>query len=226
MADRIATEREEKLYSMLASANKLALYAPYVCVFPFLAFPSFAWFWITYGDTGCIQSYSQPYSESQMTLTSPMDVYSYVSHITKNLIHRYVQENIGNYQGMSIRNNETRSQQCSYVYFDENLFRIVSYCISGVMLSSFFTQILHYYENEVKEPSFKVPIVCSGVVNFTAFVAHFSMARNWLPVIVSSFGRLNHVARWGEWVTLVPVLMVSLLVLYINLISLTVNCLR
>lgn len=56
----------------------------------------------------------------------------------------------------------------------------------------------------------KSPIFCSVSVNAIASLSHLAMALDLCPVLMSPFGRVSHVARFGEWVALVPLLVVMI----------------
>eukprot|EP01035_Chromulina_nebulosa_P019254 gene19254-25108_t len=36
------------------------------------------------------------------------------------------------------------------------------------------------------------------------------MARGWSPMVISKFGRISHVVRWGEWLSVAPALMIMM----------------
>ncbi|KAJ1458261.1 hypothetical protein M885DRAFT_96678 [Pelagophyceae sp. CCMP2097] len=50
-------------------------------------------------------------------------------------------------------------------------------------------------------------ILIVSVVSFVGFLSHLSMALAKMPVANSGFGRRQHAARWAEWCTAVPLLM-------------------
>jgi hypothetical protein len=120
------------------------------------------------------------------------------------------------YQGVNVHcTNEAMllgNQTCaaSEVAFDIELHQYVSMMTAGILFSFFITQVLQLLEYEVRN-SFRVTAVyCTAVINIIAAIAHYSMARGWFPKAISIFGRINHVARWGEWVSLVPLLMIMM----------------
>lgn len=94
--------------------------------------------------------------------------------------------------------------------FDNELFQYVSLVTSSILFSSFISQVLQIFDYDVRN-SFRITAVyCTAVINLIATAAHYSMAKGWFPTVISIFGRVNHVARWGEWVSLVPLLMVMM----------------
>ena len=111
-------------------------------------------------------------------------------------------------------NNDTCTDHelklCPKPLFDETLFRQVSLVTSGVFISSFFIHILQGLESEVKDSIRTVPIYCTAVINLIAFISHFSMSQGLFPTVTSVWGRASHVSRWGEWISLVPFLMIMM----------------
>eukprot|EP00628_Pelagophyceae_sp_CCMP2097_P038821 CAMPEP_0184256912 /NCGR_PEP_ID=MMETSP0977-20130417/9056_1 /TAXON_ID=483370 /ORGANISM="non described non described, Strain CCMP2097" /LENGTH=934 /DNA_ID=CAMNT_0026562507 /DNA_START=47 /DNA_END=2846 /DNA_ORIENTATION=- len=51
------------------------------------------------------------------------------------------------------------------------------------------------------------PLECVVVINLISMLTHFMIATETMPVTVSIFGQRMHSARWAEWCSLVPLLM-------------------
>lgn len=95
-----------------------------------------------------------------------------------------------------------------YRSFDDENFRLFSLFTSGTFLASLCLQICDL--TELEDNFKKAPIYCCATINGISFVSHISMACGYFPIIISSWGRLTHVARWGEWIATVPLLMVMM----------------
>lgn len=102
------------------------------------------------------------------------------------------------------------SQHClavfSSIHYDDNIFRAVSSVSAGAFASSVLLQLLLVFDAGVWNSVRTAPAICSTVINMIGFVSHISMAHGWLPIVISSFGRVVHMARLGEWLSLVPLL--------------------
>ena len=72
-----------------------------------------------------------------------------------------------------------------------------------------FAQIIQYMTSD-KPDSIKVPIYCSACVTSIAGLSHLILAYDLLPVVMSPFGRVSHLARFGEWIAAVPLLVVMI----------------
>lgn len=98
--------------------------------------------------------------------------------------------------------------------------QIISFCTSCVFLIGFFIQIFNWIsyssKNESKYALRSVPIYCTAVIHLIAFLTHFLNHLNWFPYFVSPFGRITCLARWGEWLALVPFLMIMINTVNIN----------
>lgn len=212
LADELASKREHKILSVLLSANKLLDYSRYLYIYPLIVFPAFTGYWTLYGvntiegQYKCFDTYMHPYDEG---IYSDSAWYWTLSTYLKSFIHRNIQNNLQQYK-YEAHSHQHENTECPYIYFNESLFKTVSYAVCGAMLSSLITQLIQLSDIEYKERQRRTPIICTAIINSTALFTHLSMARGWFPKVVSVFGRLSHVARWAEWVSLVPVLMVSL----------------
>lgn len=96
------------------------------------------------------------------------------------------------------------------IKYDDTAFSTFSYFTAGTFASSFLMQILQLADSEIKDSIKRAPIFCTAVVNLVSFMTHLSFGLRTFPIIVSPFGRVTHLARWGEWVSLVPILMVMM----------------
>lgn len=84
---------------------------------------------------------------------------------------------------------------------------------SKVAASSFgasFIVQLHQVLTSDRPAALKVPLYCAACCNIIACLSHTALAYDFLPVLMSAFGRVSHVARFGEWVSLVPLLVVMI----------------
>ena len=72
-----------------------------------------------------------------------------------------------------------------------------------------FAQFIQYMTSD-KPYDLKVPIYCSACVTSIAGLSHLILAYDLLPVVMSPFGRVSHLARFGEWIAAVPLLVVMI----------------
>jgi hypothetical protein len=104
----------------------------------------------------------------------------------------------------------TCAKESNNIEFDNDMFKYVSIITSSILFSSFLAQVLQLFDHDVRHSFRFTSVYCTAVINIIATTAHYSMARGWFPTVISIFGRVNHVARWGEWASLVPLLMVMM----------------
>jgi len=101
---------------------------------------------------------------------------------------------------------------CPYrdITFDIDSFELVSHLTTGVFATLLILHLLQLLECDIRH-SYRLPAVyCTSVINFIAFFSHLSMARGWSPMVISRFGRISHVVRWGEWLSVAPALMIMM----------------
>lgn len=135
--------------------------------------------------------------------------FAFISFFLWCYIWSYYQDIIVFCGGQEIsQSNKTCSS--SSVLFDDESFRYVSIITSSILFSFFLTQLLQLLDFETRN-SFRVTAVyCTAVINLIASISHYSMAKGWFPAVINLYGRISHVARWGEWVSLVPLLMIMM----------------
>ena len=70
-------------------------------------------------------------------------------------------------------------------------------------------QIIQFITSD-KPYNVKVPLYCSTCVTTIAGLSHLALAYDILPVVMSPFGRVSHLVRFGEWIAAVPLLVVMI----------------
>lgn len=104
------------------------------------------------------------------------------------------------------------------IYINKNTVHTVSYCISSLFFTAFLIQFISLFNfaSTGIDSYRRVPIYCSALIHLIAFLTHFFMAVEWFPMSVSSFGRINYIPRWGEWISLIPLLMIMVNSIYVK----------
>jgi bacteriorhodopsin len=107
-----------------------------------------------------------------------------------------------------ILKGKTCAQKLATVQYDYVFQKQVSVLIIGGLMSSFLLQLMQILSKRKKTAKEQTPLYCTAVVDAVAMFAQLSLFMNWFPVTVSAYGRVWHIARWAEWVAIVPVLMI------------------
>ena len=104
----------------------------------------------------------------------------------------------------------TKDSAILHISFRDSTFETLSFVTSGAFFAALLIGLLQLYDAFRKSIPNIAPTYCMVMITFIGFITHLIMAMGWSPTVLSPFGRITHVVRLGEYLALVPLLMVMM----------------